>query len=671
MANDNSWQEKSFSIPAGASPWLAASRFGSAPVHSCTIINDHGISLGELTIHDLLSALAKPDSCPASMGELVAQSGQPTTRAWRCAGLKGGTDLEAVLGSAPSGLMVVDAQDRISLVNPMAMEMLGLDQEEALGMPASFYIKDNAVLEAVLQKESFVGRPMRHQERSFLASCSEVQGGQGCRVLALHELEEVQNQWDEMRRLSDELTSLVDNSYDGIIIADTSRIIRVNASFGRITGLAPSQLVGKGIGELEATRHICLAAVQEVIRFSRYHRKSLTVRRSLKSGNEIFVTGSPVLDRHKQVTRVVINVRDITELKTLEEQIKRLPAFYQAASGQDSRRKEALKEIVVESPAMLRLLDLVIRVSQVDSTVLLLGESGVGKDVIARLIHRLSNRNEKKFISVNCGAIPETLLESEFFGYEKGAFTSASRSGKPGLFEQADQGILFLDEVSELPLNLQVKLLRVIQDRRCRRLGGVRNIDLDVRILAATNQDLREMVIKGQFREDLFYRLYVVPIEIPPLRKRREDILPMALSFLKHFNDKYSVTRTLGHELMQVLESHSWPGNVRELQNVIERMVVTADAEVLEARHLPSTIYQDPDQDWTGLLAGADLNLRRARDTLERRLIGRALAKGGNSRQAAQLLGVNHSTVVRKCQRLGLVISEAASASRESAAQTS
>jgi transcriptional regulator with PAS, ATPase and Fis domain len=300
---------------------------------------------------------------------------------------------------------------------------------------------------------------------------------------------------------------------------------------------------------------------------------------------------------------------------------------------------------------------LAVRVAQVDSTVLLSGESGVGKDVLAKLIHNLSKRHDKPFVSLNCGAIPEHLLESELFGYEKGAFSGADRYGKPGLFEEASGGTVFLDEVGELPLNLQVKLLKVLQEQRCRRLGSVKTVDMDIRILAATNRDLKQMVADGLFREDLFYRLYVVPIEIPPLRERREDILPLALRFLKAYNKKYDVSRTLGHELLRVLETAEWPGNVRELQNVIERLVVTADTEVLQPRHLPRSMNECSEEPQAPLVwVTGGIKLREARDQLEKQLIQKALAQTSNTREAAKLLGVTHSTVVRKAQKFGLPI---------------
>jgi transcriptional regulator with PAS, ATPase and Fis domain len=421
--------------------------------------------------------------------------------------------------------------------------------------------------------------------------------------------------------------------------------------------------MGKKIADLDTERHICLAAISEVIRLIRFHRKTLTLQRRLISGNEIFLTGTPVHDRHGQIVQEVVNIRDITELKRIEDQIKKITTICpDDESGDAGESGKAFQGIVAESPSMRRLLDMVLRVSRVDSTVLFQGESGVGKDVLARLVHRLSERRGCPFVSVNCGAVPESLLESEFFGYEKGAFTSAARNGKVGLFEQANGGALFLDEVGELPLNLQVKLLKVLQDHRCRRLGGTRSIDLDIRIIAATNRDLRKMVSEGSFRKDLFYRLHVVPIEIAPLRDRREDILPLALIFLKHFNRKYNVSRTLGHELMSVLEDHDWPGNVRELQNLIERLVVTADEDALSVKHLPLSITKGRNLGPTALRMPGSLNLKAAREAVEREVIREAMARAGNTRRAAKLLGVDHSTVVRKAQRYGIDLREAATA---------
>lgn len=570
-----------------------------------------------------------------------------------------------ILDSAPTGIIALTSGCRILFINSNAKQMLGKVAEGALGKPVTFFIEDPQFVDWLVSGMPGSLPPFPWRKGAIMISASR----QGSRddprgyILFLQPTESFEQIDERVNRLQKELSLLLENSYDGIILADAESILNVNASFGRITGIAPSTLMGKKIVDLHTERHICLAAISEVIRLTRFHRKTLTLQRRLMSGNEIFLTGTPVFDRHGKIVREVVNIRDITELKSLEDQIKKVtticPDPWNEAADEEGN---AFQGIVAESPSMRRLLDLVLRVSRVDSTVLLQGESGVGKDVVARLVHRLSERREDPFVSVNCGAIPESLLESEFFGYEKGAFTSAARTGKAGLFEQANGGVLFLDEVGELPLNLQVKLLKVLQDRRCRRLGGTRGIDLDMRIIAATNQNLRKLVSEGSFRMDLFYRLHVVPIEIAPLRERQEDILPLALMFLNHFNRKYDASRTLGHELMSVLEDHDWPGNVRELQNLVERLVVTAHEDVLCVKHLPSSIIKGSGPDSPAFRLPGSLNLKNAREAVEREVIREAMARAGNTRQAAKLLGVDHSTVVRKAQRYGIDLREVSTA---------
>jgi transcriptional regulator with PAS, ATPase and Fis domain len=303
---------------------------------------------------------------------------------------------------------------------------------------------------------------------------------------------------------------------------------------------------------------------------------------------------------------------------------------------------------------MRAIIDTIVRVAQVDSVVLFEGESGTGKEVLARLAHRLSVRKKCPFIPVNCGAIPENLFESELFGYAEGAFTGAMKQGKPGLFELANGGVIFLDEIGEMPFNCQVKLLKVLEDLEVVRVGGVKPIKLNVRVFAATNRELPKMVKDGKFREDLFYRLYVVPIKIPPLRERREDIFPLAWHFLSHYNKKFKQTKKFSQEIIQVMEMQLWPGNVRELQNVIERMVITSDAEVLEPDHLPSTVYQPGPDDGSMVQVKGIMSLQQARETVEKKLLSYALEMKGTTREVARILGVDHSTVVRKLKKYSL-----------------
>lgn len=304
---------------------------------------------------------------------------------------------------------------------------------------------------------------------------------------------------------------------------------------------------------------------------------------------------------------------------------------------------------------MEQLMKLALRLAQVDSTILVQGESGVGKELIAETIHSSSPRREKSFIKVNCGAIPENLLESELFGYEEGAFTGAKKEGKIGIFELANGGTLFLDEIGELPLNLQVKLLRVLQDREITRVGGLRSIPVDLRIIAGTNQDLRAMVQKRTFREDLFYRLNVVPLLVPPLRDRAEEIPAMVAHFLHKYNQRYSLAKYMTPEVIDVLMGYHWPGNVRELENLVERMVVITPGERITVEDLPLHLAGGRGMEQGARIAVSDIvPLRYAVENVEKQLLEKAFARFKTTRKIARELEIDQSTVVRKAAKYGI-----------------
>lgn len=314
-------------------------------------------------------------------------------------------------------------------------------------------------------------------------------------------------------------------------------------------------------------------------------------------------------------------------------------------------REDGPPSIVAYSVEMGCVLQLATKVAPVNSTILILGESGVGKEVVARFIHRQSRRRGGPFVNINCGAIPASLLESELFGYESGAFTGARREGKPGMIEVASGGTLFLDEISELPSDLQVKLLQVIQERRLTRVGGVKPIEVDIRIIAATNRDLPAMVQKGEFRADLFYRLNVVPITVPPLRERPDDVIPLIYHFLDRLNKIHEYHKTISEEAREILAAYSWPGNVREVENLIERLVVTVEGEEITAADLPQYVHEGGIADRAGVKVGGVMPLRKAVEEVERQLIELALAEHRSTYKIAALLGVNQSTVVRKIKK--------------------
>lgn len=328
---------------------------------------------------------------------------------------------------------------------------------------------------------------------------------------------------------------------------------------------------------------------------------------------------------------------------------------------EEAAKRRGMPAIIGESAAIRHTMQSVQRAAGSETTVLLEGESGTGKELFARALHALSERASGPFIAINCAAIPDTLLEAELFGYEKGAFTGAAQR-KPGRFELAQRGTLFLDEVGELPLALQAKLLRAIETRRFERLGGTSTIQVDVRLVAATNRGLRQAVAARQFREDLYFRLSVFPVTIPPLRERREDIPLLARHFVEHTcNEMGRKPLALSDRALEVLSNHAWPGNVRELQNAIERAVILAEGDTIHPGHLnvkatsiPAAPPQDP---WDGIDLGGSLSEALARVTAEaeRRKIARAVREAGGDRaRAADLLQVGYKALLAKIRDLGL-----------------
>ena len=327
-------------------------------------------------------------------------------------------------------------------------------------------------------------------------------------------------------------------------------------------------------------------------------------------------------------------------------------------------RKEVGKEysfenIVSKNEKMQKMFDVIKKVSQYKSTVLISGESGTGKELVARALHYNSDRSQSPFIAVNCGAIPENLLESELFGHAKGAFTDAIRT-KKGLFEEADGGTLFLDEIGELPGQLQVKLLRVLQEGEIRRIGESKPIQIDVRIVAATVKDLSKEVNEGHFREDLFYRLNVLPIHIPPLRERKEDI-PL---LIQHFIGKYNQTMNknvadVDHNALDTLMNYKWYGNVRELENTIERAIVLSEKNNIELENLPIEIQNFKEEFQLEVLSEEEYSIKKASKSLEVNLIKKALRRTkGNHTHAARLLEISHRALLYKIKEYGIVESE-------------
>lgn len=445
-----------------------------------------------------------------------------------------------------------------------------------------------------------------------------------------------------------ELQDVIEEFNDGIYVTDKyGNTILVNRYWEEITGIKREEVLKKNMLSLEKEGYMSKSATLIVLK----DKKSVTIEQKLKTGKKVLVSSNPIFDREGNVTMVVTSVRDVIELYELEEQLEKKEEMLnsQYSYNTDNLKNQLLNfsDIIVEDENTINVLEMAKKVAKVDATVLLLGETGVGKEEIAKYIHKNSKRRNNNFIKINCGAIPEHLMESEFFGYEKGAFTGANREGKVGLFEMCNNGNLFLDEVGELPLDMQVKLLRVLQEGEITRVGGTRTIKIDVRIIAATNRDLKKMVDKKLFREDLYYRLNVIPITVVPLRERKKDIKPLAMHFLAKFNKKYNFNKSLTCAAVDYLYKYDWPGNVRELRNIIERTVIMSKGDKilrddLTVRMLGDYSVIEPNN------KNKHFTLKEAVENLEEVLIETTFKKYGNVRAAAKELGIDASTLVRK-----------------------
>lgn len=446
--------------------------------------------------------------------------------------------------------------------------------------------------------------------------------------------------------LMENFERVIDSSFDGMFITDgVGNVLYLNTAYEKIASLKREDLLGKSMVDIEKAGIISKSATLIVLK----KRKTTSINQEFKTGRTALVTSTPIFNKKNEIIFVVTNVRDISELEQLKKKVHTNSNLVKKYVYQIEELKNQLiqdDEIIAEDYKMLKTLQSVKRVAKVDTTVLLLGETGVGKEEIAKIIYKNSLRVDGPFIKVNCGAIPENLLESEFFGYEKGAFTGANNVGKIGLFELADNGTIFLDEVAELPLNMQVKLLRVLQEETITRIGGHKEIKINVRVISATNNDLEEMVKNGLFREDLFYRLNVIPIIIPPLRERRGDIAPLIKHFVDYYNSKYNTNKKIDSKVISILYEYPWPGNIRQIKNNIERMILLSEDSLITVKDIPTDIVKEQNGELINEIENK--TLKQAVSILEYKMITNAYEKYKNVRDASKTLGIDAATFVRK-----------------------
>ncbi|HBX22234.1 MAG TPA: PAS domain S-box protein [Desulfotomaculum sp.] len=552
------------------------------------------------------------------------------------------SEYQFILSELPCAVVFISGAGIISDFNKTAQTILGKNKESAVGKHFSRVFTCAKLQEQInktLQSSESLFMLEKVNNVEVIFNCIPVTSGGDKGMLIIFEDQTEKNalysELNIIRQLNQELTQVLESSYDGIIIADhKGKIIKANKSVERITGFRPEEILQKSMFQLEKEGYVKINEIQA-------NKHTRIIKQRLKTGKEVLVSSNHIFNQQGQLSFIISNIKDLTEIKQQIEPLNLTQKYYNELN--DFRDK--VNHIIFDSSEMSGVLEKAYKVAKVDSTVLISGESGVGKEVISKFIYNNSQRRNGPMISINCGAIPENLLESELFGHEKGAFTGATDK-KLGLFELANSGTIFLDEIAELQLNLQSKLLRFLQEKEIYRVGGNKPIQLDVRIISATNKDIAALVKNKLFRDDLFYRLNVIPIHIPPLRNRRKDIRPLVNSFLEKECKKHGLVKTIPLEVYDALENYDWPGNVRELLNVVEYLVVMSRSSIIHLDELPIHIVNSKFKN-IEVNINKLIPLKEAKEIMEREVVVNALRKYRSTKKVAAALKMDNSTIFR------------------------
>lgn len=567
--------------------------------------------------------------------------------------------LKIILTSIPMGIFVLDKEKRIINCNDAGLKMIKSTADKVLNVPAETIFSTEYINQVFTTGKTVLNHLEITNESGVLVDYSPILStdhevdGTIIVVQDLPMVEEMAMEIEHIKDLNKDLNAILSSIYDEILVVNAKgELIRYSENIIQdFWKFDLKEIEGKSILEYEELGYFSPSVTRLVME----SKKKVSVVQETKSGRKILAVGNPIFNEKNELDRIIIASRDITETTRLKDELKEMRKIseqYKKELNDFKSKDRFLKKLIYCSPKMDKIMNQVRKIAGFSSTVLIYGESGVGKEVIAQSIHKLGKRSAKPFLKLNCGAIPENLLESELFGYAKGSFTGADKNGKEGYFKQADKGILFLDEIGELPVHLQVKLLRVLQEQEVIPIGSTIPFKVDVQIIAATNKRLEKMVEEGTFREDLFYRLNVIPLNIPPLRERPEDISLLAFHFLQKLNEKYEKNYHLTPDAINVLEFYSWPGNVRELQNIIERLVVSAEEPAIDAEFVSQFLYLGYEYKKMKPIITRVIPLQEAVDQIEEQLIILAMKQYKTTTKAAKALGISQSSVSRKYQKI-------------------
>ena len=560
------------------------------------------------------------------------------------------------LNSAHNGILIVNAQGTVLLYNQAAHRIFRNDTSHPEGKHLR-QVRPEAwpdISEILRTGKPQVGVRIALPQATIIANRNPImKNGKIIGAISIFQdisdYEAIISQLRGYQELYRELEAVFESSFDGLFVVNgEGNTVRLNSAYERISGLSRDRIVGRHVSELVRDKIIDRSVTMQV----RKRRAPVTIMQKIQGDRNMMVTGTPVFDEDGEIILVVINVRDLTVLNQLKasiEETRKLESLYQQSLTEQINLEHALERMVIRSEAMKNVLLKAVKAANVDNSMLLWGESGVGKSMMARIIHEMSRRRVKPFVKINCGAIPESLMESELFGYEAGAFTGALPQGKAGLFETADQGTIFLDEVAELTPSMQVKLLEVMDENRFTRIGATKPKKVDVRVIAATNRDLKAMIEKDRFREDLYYRLNVISIYIPPLRSRREDIPALARQIVQDHCEKHNLNKRLSPEVMDALGKYAYPGNIRELKNLLESMMVMSEGESIHLADAPSELREAPRSLRDPL--SAETGFKQAVREFELRLIQNAVGRYGSVAVGCQMKWNRPKCVGKQDQR--------------------
>lgn len=561
---------------------------------------------------------------------------------------------EQIFNSMANGLMVSDEHDLVTIFNPAAENILGISASDVIGKKV-YDVIPNSRLHLVnktgiseLACRQIIGASSTITNRTPIIIDGQVKG-----AVAIFEdisaLEKITGELQEVKELKGQLQLILESVQDGICVVNKEGdITYVNPAYLRIVNQQYAQLVGQNIREIspQGARCTVLSSGKQVL--GNISKKSNGVA-VVANVNPIIVDG--------EVTGVVSVVKDITEVQGLMENLNHISAkaeYLEQELWRTKKPNRAFEHFIGRSGKVLDALAMATKAAEGYSNVLIRGESGTGKELVAEGIHYASPKGTGPFIRVNCGAIPTNLLESELFGHEKGAFTGAIRK-KLGKFELANNGTIFLDEIGEMERSMQVKLLRVLQKKEFERVGGESTIKVNVRIIAATNQDLEKMLLNGEFREDLYYRLNVIPLLLPPLRERKEDIPILVEHFLNKMGHELTKkTKGIKNDALRILINYKWPGNVRELENIIERLVTLTDDSFIDVEHLPAYLKEElllENKEDSGLIID---KIILPWEEYEKKIIKLALDKYKSYNGAGKALGLTHKTIATKAKKYGI-----------------